>query len=134
MQLPLAQRVYNGIINSPAAKALPEWRISDVSGPAVTRVLVRSSGKPLTEGIPGIFTYRGFNDVFLGEALGVAQRIQRESWVLGPRGEAEQSEQALLAMSRDVLDLYYNDYISRYDQVLGDVDIIPMESLPTRSR
>jgi type VI secretion system protein ImpL len=128
-EMPLAQRVYNGIINSPAAVALPKWRISDAGGPAVARVLVRSSGKPLTDGVDGIFTHSGFNEVFLGEALGVAERIQRDSWVLGPRGEAEQTEQALVALSRDVLDLYYNDYISRYDAILGDVDIIPLESL-----
>ncbi|GGM08513.1 type VI secretion protein IcmF [Pseudooceanicola nanhaiensis] len=128
-EMPLAQRVYNGIINSPRAKELPEWRLTDIGGPAIARVIVRSSGKPLNEGIEGIFTYDGFNQVFLDEALGVAKRIQSESWVLGPRGESEQSETALLAMSRDVLDLYYNDFISRYDKMLGDIDIIPMESL-----
>lgn len=127
--MPLAQRVYNSIVNSPRAKALPDWRLTDIGGPAVSRVIVRSSGKPLNEGVEGIFTYNGFNTVFLDEALGVAQRIQRESWVLGPRGESEQTETALVAMSRDVLDLYYTDYISRYDKVLGDIDIIPMESL-----
>ncbi len=128
-ELPLAQRVYNGIVSSPAATALTDWRITDVGGPAVGRVLVRSSGKPLNDGIEGIFTYKGFNDVFLGEAVGVAKRVQKESWVLGPRGEAEQTEQALAALSRDVLDLYYNDYIARYDAMLGDIDIVPMESL-----
>ena len=128
-ELPLAQRVYNGIISSPASVALPEWRITEVGGPAVGRVLVRSSGKPLNDGIEGIFTYKGFNEVFLGEAIGVAKRVQKESWVLGPSGEAEQTEQALAALSRDVLDLYYNDYIARYDSMLGDIDIVPMESL-----
>ncbi len=128
-EMPLAQRVYTGIINSSAATALPKWRITEAGGPSVTRVLVRSSGKPLNEGVEGIFTYDGFHDVFLPEAVSVSERVQRESWVLGPRGEAEQSEAALLKLSRDVLDLYYNDYISRYDAILGDLDIIPMESL-----
>ncbi|MCK0149283.1 type VI secretion system membrane subunit TssM [Marivita sp. S6314] len=128
-EMPLAQRVYNGIINSPAAVSLPKWRVTDAAGPAVGRVLVRSSGDPLTDGVDGIFTYDGFNNVFLGEALGVAARIQRESWVLGPRGEAEQTEQALAALSRDVLDLYYNDFVAAYDGILADVDIIPLESL-----
>lgn len=128
-EMPLAQRVYNSIISSARAKELPKWRLTDIGGPAISRVIVRSSGKPLNEGIEGIFTHEGFNTVFLDEALGVAKRIQSESWVLGPRGESEQSETALLAMSRDVLDLYYTDFISRYDQVLGDIDIIPMESL-----
>ena len=128
-QMPLAQRVYNGIIASDAATSLPEWRLTDVGGPAISRVFTRSSGKPLNEGIEGIFTRSGFNEVFLGEAIGVAERLQRDSWVLGPRGEAEQSENALAALSRDVLNLYYNDYISRYDSLLGDIDIVPLESL-----
>ncbi|MFC6639975.1 type VI secretion system membrane subunit TssM [Sulfitobacter sp. JBTF-M27] len=128
-EMPLAQRVYNGIINSPSATSLPEWRITEAGGPAVARVLVRSSGKPLNEGVEGIFTYDGFNNVFLGEALGVAKRIQRDSWVLGPRGVAEQTDGALTALSRDVLNLYYNDYIAKYDTILGDIDVIPLESL-----
>ena len=128
-ELPLAQRVYNGIINSSVATALPKWRVTEAGGPAVARVLVRSSGKALNDGIEGIYTYDGFNDVFLSEAVSVAERVRDESWVLGERGEQVQTEGALLQLSRDVLDLYYNDYIARYDGVLADLDIIPMESL-----
>jgi type VI secretion system protein ImpL len=128
-QLPQAQRVYNGIINSPEATSLPEWRLTDIGGPALARGLSRSSGKQLNDGIKGIYTYRGFNDVFLEQALGVATRIQRESWVLGAAGQQEQSEAVLLAMSRDVLDLYYNDFVLEYDTLMGELDIIPMNDL-----
>ena len=128
-ELPMAQRIYNGIINSPKALALPQWRITDVGGPAVSRAFVRSSGKPMNEGIEGIYTYKGFNEVFLGEALEVVPRLQSESWVLGPKNITDQSEVALIALSRDVLDLYYNDFIARYEAILGDVDIIPLESV-----
>ncbi len=128
-EMPLAQRVYNGIINSPRATALPQWRLTEIGGPAITRVMVRSSGKPMSEGVEGIFTHEGFNSVFLDETLGLARRLQKETWVLGEAGESEQSERALAAMSKDVVDLYYNDFIARYDQILGDLDIIPLESL-----
>lgn len=128
-EIPVAQRVYSSIINSARSKALPRWRLTDIGGPAIARVIVRSSGKPLNEGIEGIFTYRGFNEVFLDEALEVSQRFQRESSFLGPRGKSEQTEAALLNMSRDVLDLYYLDYVSQYEKILGDIDIIPMASL-----
>ncbi len=127
-QMPQAQRVYNGIINSPAATELPGWRVSDVGGPALDRAMVRSSGTSLSTPIEGIYTYRGFNEVFLGEALEVASRIQRDSWVLGPEAEAVQSDAALLALSRDVLDLYYLDFVARYDQLLEDLDIVPLGS------
>lgn len=128
-EMPLAQRVYTGIINSSKATSLPKWRLTDVGGPSVKRALVRSSGKPLNDGIEGIFTYDGFNNVFLPEAVSVAKRVQRESWVLGQAAGESQSQAVLVALSRDVLDLYYNDYITRYDQILGDIDIIPLESL-----
>ena len=35
-EMPLAQRVYNGIINSVSATSLPKWRITEAGGPAVT--------------------------------------------------------------------------------------------------
>jgi type VI secretion system protein ImpL len=126
---PMAQRIYASIINSPAALALPEWRISDIAGPAAARVLVRSSGKPLNEGIPGVYTYAGFNELFLIEALTVANRIQSEAWVLGEQNVQDQSDAAMLAVTRDVLDLYYNDFITYYEGILADVDIVPMESV-----
>lgn len=127
-QMPQSQRVYNGIINSEDAKALPQWRLTDIGGPAIARALVRSSGKALNDGIDGIFTYSGFHDVFLEQALKVTTQIQRDSFVLGDAA-TDQSDAALLAISRDVLALYFNDYVARYDQMLGDIDIIPMESL-----
>ncbi|MGV6849067.1 MAG: type VI secretion system membrane subunit TssM [Marinibacterium sp.] len=124
-----AQRVYNGIVNSPAATALPQWRLTDIGGPNLSRAIVRSSGENLNAGIEGIYTYAGFHDVFLSEALGVATRIQRDSWVLGDRGAIDNSQAALVTLSRDVLDLYYNDFVAKYDRLLGDIDIIPMQSL-----
>ncbi len=127
-QMPQSQRVYNGIINSEEAKTLPQWRLTDVGGPAIARALVRSSGKELNEGIEGIYTYAGFHDVFLEQALKVTTQIQRDSFVLGAAA-TDQSDAALLAISRDVLAIYFNDYVARYDQMLGDIDIIPMESL-----
>jgi type VI secretion system protein ImpL len=129
-QMPQAQRVYNGIINSPIAIALPEWRLTDIGGPSVAKAFSRSSGKQLNDGIPGIYTKAGFQDVFLEEALTVAARIQSENWVLGEAGAQEQSEAALITMSRDVLGLYSDDFILQYDQLLGDIDIIPMDDLP----
>ncbi len=128
-ETPLAQRIYNDIVKSPIARDLPQFRLTEAGGPATSRVLIRSSGKPLSEGIEGIYTYDGFHKTFLPAALEVAERIQRESWVLGPRGETETTPANLARLSRDVLNLYYNDYVSRYDAMLGDIDVIPMESL-----
>ncbi|WP_425093577.1 type VI secretion system membrane subunit TssM [Tropicimonas sp. S265A] len=128
-EMSLSERIYNGIISSAVAKELPEWRVVDIAGPAAGRVMTRSSGAPLSAGVPGIFTYRGFNEVFLEEALDVASRFQNERWVLGEGGGAAQSDLALAQMSRDVLGLYYTDYVEHYDRLLGDLDIVPLNNL-----
>ena len=128
-QMPIAQRVYTGILHTAEAEAIPQFRLTDIGGPNLDKAFVRSSGKPLNEGIEGIFTYDGFVNVFKDQALSVAETIQRDSWVLGPAVKTDQSKTALAAITRDVLDLYYNDFIARYDQLLGDIDVVPLSSL-----
>jgi type VI secretion system protein ImpL len=128
-ETPLSERIYRGIVQSPQAKELADWRVIEAGGPATARVLVRPSGDPLSDGVDGIYTYRGFHEVFLPEALDVARRITRESWVLGPRGAALTNDQNLANIARDVLDLYYNDYVLRWERVLGDLDVVPMQNM-----
>ncbi|MEM6421680.1 MAG: type VI secretion system membrane subunit TssM, partial [Pseudomonadota bacterium] len=65
----------------------------------------------------------------LPQIAGVAERIQYESWVLGPRAEAEMTPQALQRLARDVLDLYSIDYVSHYERLLADIDIVPIAGL-----
>jgi type VI secretion system protein ImpL len=128
-ETPLSERVYQSIVKSPAARDLVPFRITDIGGPAVSRVLLRPSGTPLSVGVDGVYTHAGFHEYFLPEVLVVAERIQQESQILGPANAANSSPQALAAISRDVLDLYENDYVNQYDKLLADIDIIPMESL-----
>ncbi|MGF1446263.1 MAG: type VI secretion system membrane subunit TssM [Pikeienuella sp.] len=126
---PLAERIYKSIISSKRAKDIPDWRITEAGGPQTTRVLIRPSGEPLSEGIDGIFTFRGFTQVFLFEALEVATRLQSEAWVLGEAGAALTDPDAAERLTRDVLNLYYDDYVNNWDRVLADIDIIPPASL-----
>ncbi len=123
---PVSQRIYSSIINSPPAKSLPAWRILEEGGPLTSRVIIRPSGAPLSEGVDGIFTKNGFYNVFLPAALDVAQQLKAENWVLGERGEDLSDPNALTRIARDVLDLYYTDYIDAYESVLGDIDVKPM--------
>lgn len=127
-KMPVARRVYNSIIHSPKAEKLPAFRLTDIGGPNLDKVFTRNSGKPLNQPIPGIYTYAGFRKVFEQQALGVAHNIQKDSWVLGTKARTDQSKAALNAITRDVLDLYYTDYINQYETLLGDIDVVPLAS------
>ncbi|MBP1852497.1 type VI secretion system protein ImpL [Rhizobium halophytocola] len=132
-ETPLAERVYQSIVKAPAARALPEFRVTEAGGPAASRVLLRPSGKPLSAGVEGVYTYKGFHSYFLPQLATVADRVKEENLVLGPRAE-EVTPATLDRLGRDVLALYENDYVNHYDQLLADIDIIPMESLGQASQ
>ena len=128
-EFPLAERAYKIIKQSQAARALPPWRISDHAGAASARVFVRPSGESLGEGVEGFYTYKGFHDVFLPAVVDVSENVAGESWVLGPRAEVSLNDEQLSRLSRDVLGLYLDDYAARWDKLLADVVIAPMQSL-----
>ncbi len=125
---PIAERTYQAIIQSQDARALPEWRVGEAGGPATQRALIRISGAPFTEGVAGIYTYDGFHNVFFPAVGDVAERVQNDSWVLGERAP-EMTEIALARLARDVLQVYYADYIRAWESVLGDLDVIPIGSM-----
>jgi type VI secretion system protein ImpL len=126
--LPLADRAYDFIKQSVAARQLPEWRIVDHGGPSVTRVFTRKSGRPLVEGIPGLYTYGGFHKVFLPALDSVAAEVAGDSWVLGPDAETRLDAKNLARLKQDVLALYYDDYAARWDFLLSDLAIVSFKS------
>ncbi len=124
-----ASRVYSLIAPSAAAQAVPPWRPADALGDAGARVFVRASGKPLSDGIPGFYTVKGFYTVLLPTLPKAAKEVASESWVLGKRAElAPDSAEARQRLEHDVIKLYENDYAKQWDAMLLDLNIVPLRS------
>jgi len=124
LRSPFASQAYHIIMQSDAARGLPEWRISDHAGPFVDRALIRRGGS-LASGVPGIFTYDGFHKVLLPQAAEISAIVASESWVLGqaaPRTDAE-------TLKTQVINLYLADYSAQWDRLLGDVTVAPFHGM-----
>ncbi len=130
--VPLAQRVYSRIRPSAAAQHLAPWRPSDALGAAGVLLFVRASGKPLTDGIPGFFTVDGFQKVLLPSLGSAVKSVVSESWVLGNRiaFDPVPNGPQMQELERDVIALYEADYVPVWDQMLADVNVVPLRSLP----
>jgi type VI secretion system protein ImpL len=128
-RVPLAARAYRRLEDSPAAAALSPWRVIDHAGPAADRVLVRVSGKPLTEGIPGLYTRDGYHKVMLAQAPLAVKAINDETWVLGPRNNGPITPDQLARQVNDTLALYFQDYVRQWDALLADVRVARSTSL-----
>jgi type VI secretion system protein ImpL len=127
-RVPVAQRVYSRIAPSSAAQALPQWRPSDALGAAGAELFVRASGRPLTDGISGLYTPEGFQSVLLASLPAVAKQVADESWVLGKQSEIDTSGPALQTLEAAVVQLYEADYGKQWDALLGDLNLAPFQS------
>lgn len=126
--LSLSQRVYSRL-NLMGGADVPDFRISNAAGPSAPLVLVRASGKPLSVGVPGLFTPKGYQRIFRNDAASVTRQLsQEEAWVFGSQYSAggRPNEQTVMT---EVLQLYLADYIRIWDEMLADLRLVPASSL-----
>ena len=120
-QRTLPARTYALIRDSAAAQAVPAWRPLDKTGAVGQRVFVRQSGKPLTEGIPGFYTRRGYFDVLLPQMSQAIEQARGESWVYAGQAASGETRDTL---APQIIALYKNDFDTDWRTMLGDIRVM----------
>jgi type VI secretion system protein ImpL len=123
----LAERGYKRLRRQLIEEPLGEFSIAESAGPKSALVFVRSSGKPITRGIPGLFTHHGYHNVFVPEVRAILDRIEgEETWVLGRAARSSTRQVQDLAegvVQRDMRRLYLHEYVGLWEEYLADVRI-----------
>lgn len=120
--IPRAQLLYELLLESPEALALPQWRPLDKAGPGAERLFVRESRTDLREGIAGIYTRDGYFNYFLPRLVQMSEQFAKEGWVVGDEQAQTQSGDAL---KTDVLRIYFDANRSQWAALLNDLAISP---------
>ncbi|MES2296685.1 MAG: type VI secretion system membrane subunit TssM, partial [Pseudomonadota bacterium] len=131
-KIPVAARIYNRIKRDMASAKLQEFDVSSVAGRDAALVLTRQSGQPLTRGIPGTFTAVGYKKFLEQIDLAIADAV-KDSWVLDRR-EAIDSLDSAAQTKATITQMYYDEYIRQWDNLLADVVIIPFNGLDQAAR
>lgn len=126
----LPQRAYNALLADPAVTSLKDWIPANFAGPNGAKVFTRRSDKTLRIGLPGVFTYAGFHDVVLDRLQDTAAQAALDRAVFAG-GCTENSETSVAALSEDILKLYYEDFIAKWDGLLRDIRLSPLPDLQT---
>jgi type VI secretion system protein ImpL len=82
-----SQRVYERAKASMLPEAPQEFTLVRAVGPQAGTVFSRAGGLPLEKGVPGLFTYDGYHELFnkrLPEFVG--QALDDDAWVMGRAG------------------------------------------------
>ncbi len=126
----LSQRAYSRIQRLLRDAPAESHSVVSMGGPQATSVFYRASGKPLTHGIPGLFSYQGYWKVFntrIGAIVG--ELLRDDVWILGT-AEAQRLDLGQRAqLERNVRQLYLNDYVRLWDEYLSDIKVRKGESM-----
>jgi type VI secretion system protein ImpL len=130
---PLAQRIYGRLKQQGVGADFPDFTVARAGGPNASIVFVRTSGAPLTEGVPGLYSFDGYHQAFLKAIDQVAAQLaSEEPWVLGihdqsglPRGDPA----AMQRLTEDVRLLYLQDYARIWSAFLDDIRIVHATTL-----
>ena len=133
--LSTAQRAYYRLRSRLQRNDLREFNLLDVAGPQAANVFVRKSGQPLNRGVPGLFTYQGYWDLFDKSVGSVVTEVSDdEGWVLGLPAHSIKTQLGDAAQGklvREVRMLYLREYQQTWAQYIQDVQLIPSGSLQT---
>lgn len=132
--VPLPQRVYARMRQRGLGAEYPEFTISKAAGVNAALVFARISGKPLTQGVPGLFSYAGYQKGFQNEVGRVsAELADEQGWVLAVNDAAPGRAAAALSGGETLADsvrrLYLTDYAAAWENFIADIRIVPLTSL-----
>lgn len=134
------QRLYDRAKAAMMEEAPQDFTLVRAVGPQAGTVFTRASGEPLERGIPGLFTYAGYHELFnarLPEFVGKAQAM--DAWVMG-RGTGIGAQKKTLEdaagkltgsdpLTREIRRLYLAEYAKRWDQYLSDIRTVTGNNL-----
>ena len=126
-RLSVAQRAYEILKSQARTSTAGDWIAARKGGPDVTRVF-EAPGDPTLESVrvPEFFTYSGFKHDFIERLGDIADRIQRDRWVLGAAGDQPALQEQYNNLPDELLDLYTKDFITTWQAVLSKLRLRKM--------
>ncbi|MCC2596538.1 type VI secretion system membrane subunit TssM [Pusillimonas sp. MFBS29] len=126
----LSERAYSRMQRLLLNDDITDTTFLDLGGPSAMSVFTRKSGKPLNEGIPGLYSYEGYWEKVDKQVGEIAANLKRDDlWVLevdATKGERTIPDEQLVA---DIRRLYLTDYVRNWDMYLADLSLKPAQTL-----
>ncbi|EOX4916728.1 type VI secretion system membrane subunit TssM [Vibrio alginolyticus] len=126
-QMSLPERAYQRMKIQFSKSHVPSFRLTDVLGPKVLEQFERASGKPLSQGISGFYTYNGFHSIFQIQINRTVKSLMEENWVYGDDLKAHEIDQD--SAIQGVQSRYYQDYVNEWKTLIEDIQLKQAPSL-----
>ncbi len=126
---PFPQRVYRRLTRQGVGGQFPAFRIDNAGGQSAALVFQRRSGRPLSEGVPGLYTYDGYHKGFSQAVDAVISDLAAEEvWVLGitdsPNARRAADRAGRDSLADEVKRVYLRDYATLWEQFVADLTVV----------
>ena len=129
---PLEYRVYSRLKRAHVDGDIAEFTVAGAAGPNAAQVFERTSGQPLTKGIPGLYTRDGYQKAFQKSVEKATLLLAtEEGWILGTKTDPAKLRDIALTgeLPKRVRRLYLEDYVKTWDAYLADVHLVKLTGL-----
>jgi type VI secretion system protein ImpL len=126
-QASIPQLMFSQLQRAYSAETKDDLRLDVIAGVGIEKVLRRKSGRRLSEPIPGFYTPKVFKDVTGPSMLLLVKQFADEEWVWGTG--AGLSIANIPKLTEQVTDLYERNYISAWETLLNDLEIVPFSTV-----
>ncbi|WP_250512928.1 type VI secretion system membrane subunit TssM [Caballeronia sp. INDeC2] len=137
------QRIYERAKAAMQQDAPDDFTLLRAAGPQAGTVFTRASGDPLSRGVPGLFTFDGYRNLFDKRLPGLVQVARDDdAWVMGrsyltdyASAQKKTLESAPIAAGGDdgltdaIRRLYLTEYAQRWETFLADIRPVTGSSL-----
>ncbi len=126
-RMEVAERAYTLLKSESHNDGVADWIASQHGGPDMALVFEAANGANLdTVRVPGFFTYDGFSISLLGHTQTIADKLQKENWVLGPAGDQSAVKQQYVSLFPRILALYGKDFIASWTAAINNLQLKPL--------
>ncbi|HEY4924651.1 MAG TPA: type VI secretion system membrane subunit TssM [Roseiarcus sp.] len=123
----VSERAYTLLKSEAHTEKIEDWIASRRGGPDMALVFEAANGASLdTVRVPAFFTYQGFYHALLDHMTTIADKMQKEQWVLGPSGGQEAVKQQYASIMPDIIDLYGKEFINAWNIAIGNLALRPL--------
>ncbi|MDH4449683.1 MAG: type VI secretion system membrane subunit TssM [Rhodoferax sp.] len=130
---PSNERLYERVKGALAPDVPQDFTLVRALGPQVGTLFSLASGSPLEFGVPGLFTYDGYHELFAKRLKDMVLQAQvDDAWVMGrsatagaPAPLTEEERQTLV---EDIRGQYLQEYAQWWSEFLADIRVVKAES------
>ena len=122
----LLDRAKAVLVSSTAATSLPDFVVAERAGAQSPLVFETTDGSDFSKlRVPGIFTYDGFNRVYLDQLARIAGALKADAWVFGDANGQASVESDLARLGPELLDSYGADFARAWNSMLANLKFKP---------